>query len=273
VGIEQRHNLHSKVCSVQYGQHSVRLTAAASVQIQRAVGYTASCYLQVLLGDVFSDLPAVSNFGFSDAAEYAANPDSPFQVGRYSHTRAAQAAHSVTATQLGRAKVLKSMQQHSSPTEVAKSNTVCLAGSAFANSLAASMQSTSLCYLQHAAARVCLLVYLERQVHVRREPPKYQASRTDRAKSADEFMAETVAAVTVPCRRLFDKAAAADAAVDRKKCITEQYAALTKVRGAPSSLLSWDGHHQHADSCVLHTSSAARNERLAMFWRCSQCSY
>lgn len=65
--------------------------------------------LQVLLGDVSSDLPAVSNFGFSDAAEYAADPDSPFQVGKYSHTRAEQAAHSATAMQLGRATVLKSM--------------------------------------------------------------------------------------------------------------------------------------------------------------------
>jgi hypothetical protein len=54
--------------------------AAVSPLLQPAVRSTASCCLQVLLGDVFSDLPAVSNFGFSDATEYGADPDSPFQV-------------------------------------------------------------------------------------------------------------------------------------------------------------------------------------------------
>jgi hypothetical protein len=81
-------------------------------------------------------------------------------------------------------------------------------------------------------------------------------------------MAETVAAVTVPCRRLFDRAAEADAAVDRKKCITEQYAALTKVRGAPPRLWSWD-----SPACrQLHPShELGSSERLGMFWRFFQC--
>jgi hypothetical protein len=39
-----------------------------------------SCCLQILLGDVFSDLPEISNFAFADALEYGTDPESPFQV-------------------------------------------------------------------------------------------------------------------------------------------------------------------------------------------------
>lgn len=67
------------------------------------------------------------------------------------------------------------------------------------------------------------------QVNIRREPPKYQESRSERAKCADLFMAETVQAVAEPCYRLFQKAKAADEAVG-DKCATERTAALAKVQ-------------------------------------------
>ena len=102
------------------------------------------------------------------------------------------------------------------------------------------------------------------QVHIRREPPKYQASREKRAKFAKKVMAGTVRAVQDPCRRLLDKAVEADHAVDPEKCITQQYAALTKVRAAPPRPFLYDSCHWHAGSCVLHASLAAQSD-----WRCS----
>lgn len=35
---------------------------------------------QILLGDVFSDLPDITNFTFAESAEYGSDPQSPFQV-------------------------------------------------------------------------------------------------------------------------------------------------------------------------------------------------
>jgi hypothetical protein len=65
-------------------------------------------------------------------------------------------------------------------------------------------------------------------VHIRREPPAYQASRAARASRADAFMAETAAAVSEPCRQVFEDAEELDLARG-PQCIIHRTAALARV--------------------------------------------
>ena len=74
--------------------------------------------LQTFLGDIFSDLPEVSNFTISDRTSYESGPKTPMQqylrrdppewaAGRY--TRAENAVHSMASTQEDMAFRLKSL--------------------------------------------------------------------------------------------------------------------------------------------------------------------
>ncbi len=82
-------------------------TACASVMVAH-VAMTKCCVVQTFLGDIFSDLPEVSNFATSDRATYKTDPNTPLQhylrrnppewaADRY--TRAENAVLSMASTQ------------------------------------------------------------------------------------------------------------------------------------------------------------------------------